>query len=263
MAGARQAAEDRAKGYYELMDVQYARSVSQKTWLAAKAYGWATMVTEDLKRHDSPILFYEKQRLMYAGHFCAKKYSEALSEMNLLNGYYDSHQDFASDSRYAEVAMHKLDCFMHLHEHEEGRKCAEMCQKYFWPGSQSWHNFMELYFLLSMLTAEYTKAAAIVSEAESDPNFAILKDFHKEKWRLYKDYLNYANGIWETGKTFGVIKFLNNYETLTKDKSGHNAAIYILAWCMQVRYNKSGATGSREALKKYRMRHLAESQTIG
>ena len=258
----RMAAEDRAKGYYELMDVHYAKSISQKPWLAEKAFEWANLVEKDLKQHDSHILNYEKFKLMYAGHHCAKEYKEAVADMEALKAYMDNHKDFASDTRYAEIALHKLDCFMHLKEYWDGRECADMCLKYFWPGSANRLYFMELYFLFTMLTGEYNLAGGIISEARKDPYFEGLENIHKEKWLLYNAYYEYATKTSDINKKFSVVRFINDYGTLAHDKSGHNAAIYIMAWCMQVRSNVGAITGSADALRKYRSRYLGQSQNI-
>ena len=255
-----QTAENKAMEYYELMEVQFAKSVSQKPWLAEKAFGWAKLVGQDMESFDSPVLYYEKQRLMYAGHHCAKAYRSAIAEMETLEGYYTKHQEFAGDTRYAEIAYHKMNCYMHLKDYTAGQNCARACLASFWIGSSNRLFFMELYFMFAMQAAEYEKAKKIISDAKAESGYKKLSKVHKQVWQLHKTYQEYATGMQSNAKPFDAKIFIGDYKALTDDKRGHNAAIYIMAWAMQVRYSKATVTGSREALKKYRARYLSENQ---
>lgn len=256
-----QAAENRAKGYYELIEVEFALSISQKPWMAEKAFEWAKLVEQDLKRFDSPVLQYEKYRILHAGHHCAKEYEKAIKDMEALEAYYLKHPQYAGNTRYAEIALRKLNCYMHLKDYEEGQKCAQACLESFWIGSSNRLFFMEVYFMFAMQAAEYGNAFKIINGTKNDAGFQKLSIAHQKKWQLYQIYYEYAANAWSGKKLFSSKKFFSDYTGLVDDKSGYNAAIYIIAWCMQLRYgDPAELTGKAEAFKKYRGRYLKEIQ---
>jgi len=254
-----QAAESRAKGYYELIEVQFALSISQKPWLAEKAFASAKLVKKDLERYDSPVLEYEKYRILYAGHHCAKDYKKAIADMEALEDYYAKHPQFAGSTRYAEIALRKLNCYMHLKDYAAGLACAQACLASFWIGSSNRIFFMEVYFMFAMQAAEYDESIKIINNAKSESGFHKLDETHKKKWQLYKIYYDYVTDTLSGEKSFNLKKFLGDYGNLADDKSGYNAAVYIMGWCLQLRYGEPAElTGKAEAFKKYRARYLKE-----
>src|SRR6185437_12118493 len=99
----------------------------------------------------------------------------------------------------------------------------------------------------------------IILNAEKEPGYEELDTVHQEKWRLYKTYNEFATGTWHGKKPFRPERFFRDFSKITDDKSGHNAAIYIIAWCLQISCgNPVELTGKGEAFKKYRDRYLKQ-----
>lgn len=253
----RQAAETKAVFCFEKVQVHFAKSISQKPWLADKAFEMAGTVAKDLEQFDSPVLEYEHDRLMYAGHHLKKEYRKAISYMDRLEKYYEMHPDFAGDTRHAEIALYKLNCYMHLKDYAEGQKCVNYCMTSFWVGSSNRLFFMSLYFMFAMQAGEYAKALQIIREAENLPGFKKLDKLQRDKWKLYEVYYEYATNTRKRGEMFDYKKFIRSFTGFADDKSGYHASVYILAWCLHLRYGDPvSITGTSEALKKYRARYL-------
>ncbi len=250
-------AEDKANRYMELIEVPFGRSISQKPELAQVAFDYVKKIEKDIEKHDSYTLQYYKHRIEAAGHENAKEYRKCIKSWNAWKTYLELNPDYASDTRYGEVAIHKLNYYMHLHQYSSGRRCAEQCLKHFWPGNTTRLVFMEPYFLFNMQTGQYTKAAEIYADTKKDKHFVELHDTNKEKWVIFNAYNIYALNEKSAIRKFDLKGFSKDTKVFSPDKKGFNAAKIIIGCCMLLRKgNTTGLIDLRWALKEYRLRYL-------
>lgn len=251
------AAEEKAKMCLEKINVHFGRSISQKPELSAEALGYVKEIKKDIAVHESFILQYHMLKLEALGYQMAYNYVKSLEKWSELENYIRKNPDFASDTRYAEIALHRMGCYMHLREYNHGKQCAETCMRYFWPGSSNRLIFMEYYYLLAMQCGEYKNAGGILDETDRDRRLNDMPETSREKWKLFRAYYFYVNGLQKNNRSFNISKFMNEFSVLNMDKRGINIAILILKWCMLIRMGEFDKLYEIAIpLKEYKLRNL-------
>jgi len=141
--------------------------------------------------------------------------------------YLDDNPQFRQDSRYAEMALFKMDACLHLQDYVRGREYASVCISYFRKGYPNWFVFMECYFLLCLQTRNYEASIAVFREVTKHAKFRNVNPERKEKWKLFEAYLNFVVPAGLADKNFRLYKFVNEVPIYNRDKKGYNVSILI------------------------------------
>jgi len=250
-------AEENAKTSMEGLNILFGKSIGQKPELTEVALKYMHGIKRDIRTNDGYVLQYNKRKIEAIAYQIGQNYQKSLLIWSGLENYLNKNPDFASDTKYAEIAVQQMDCYMHLQEYDKGKKCAETCQKYFWPGSSNRLIFMEFYFLLTIQSGEYEMANRILEEAIHDKYLQNMSVMHQKKWRLFKAYLIYVLEPKDQDHSFDTDEFLNEFLVFKMDKRGYNVALLILNWCMLLRNGDfTKLITITNALKEYRLRNL-------
>jgi len=250
-------AEEKAKEYMEKINVHFIKSVAQRPELAETAFEYAREIEKQISKHDSYVLQYHKRKLEALGYHIGCRFAEAINTWDDLETYLKANPDFVSDTRLAEIAINKMDCYMQLVKHKAAWKYADTCEKYFWPGSSNWYIFMEYYFQLAMHAGEYEKSAAIMAAVATGRHQENMRNTSREKWKIFSAYNSYASVLQIKGDKFNIKEFLKNFPVFSQDKKGYNVSILIIQWCILLRMGTHGKLYDiAETLKKYQLRYL-------
>jgi|GEM_PF-563091 len=141
--------------------------------------------------------------------------------------YIDANPQFRQNSRYAEMALFKMDACLHLQDYRKGQEYASVCLRYFNRGYPNWFVFMEYFFLLCLQTRNYESSIKIFRDVTSHAKFRNLTPERKEKWKLFEAYLNFAVPLELADPDFKLYKFINEVPIYNKDKKGYNVSILI------------------------------------
>lgn len=141
--------------------------------------------------------------------------------------YLSANPQFYQNSRYAEMALFKMDACLHLQNYEKGKEYAEVCIGYFNKGFHNWFVFMEYFFLLSLQTRNYEQALKIFREVTKHPKFKNVAPERREKWKLFEAYMNFGVPAELADSEYKLYKFINEVPIFNRDKKGYNLSIMI------------------------------------
>ena len=252
-------AEEHAKALLDEIITPYGKSIAQKPELAGKAMKYVRKISEMSQQNESYIMQRCRHKLLAIAYQIDHKYRESIDVWGEFKKYLDTNQKFASDTRYAEIAIQQMDCYMHLGAYDEGHRCAQEAKKYFWTRDSFWFTFMEFYFLLCMQSGKYQEAGNILEEAMQEKLLDTISEISQTKWQLFTGYYLYAIADHDSLKHFNLNEYLSRHLVLTHDKRGYNVSFMILNWCMLLRKgNITKLMDIANAIKEYRLRNLQE-----
>ncbi|MCB0554122.1 MAG: hypothetical protein KDD02_11265 [Phaeodactylibacter sp.] len=164
----------------------------------------------------------------------------------------------------------KMACYLQLRQFEKGKETAEFCLDLMEEGSYNWFKYLELYFILSMHTAQYRQAYLVFVQASGHSRFKFLPENVRELWRIYEAYVHYLKvlGEFKPGRKdprlnkFRLGRFLNQTTIYSKDKEGLNISILvvqILFFILKKDYGKAG--DHIQAIEQYCQRYLKKGET--
>ena len=111
-----------------------------------------------------------------------------------------------------------------------------------------------------MHTKNYKEAEALLNMAIGSDRFNSLAISMQEKWKLFEAYLLFIYSETNVQHVFRIMKFVNEVETLAKDKGGMNPAI-LIAQLLHImkKGNWDDAMTRSESLRVYASRNLKPS----
>ena len=231
-------AENLAEKYYQEIVATYAKSKSNKPKVKKLAERYTKALAEDVKRFDSTKLALNYYRIKTLFHQFADDYQAAIEVTEQLETYVAKAPQFHPKTRPEELAIQKMNFYVHLKNFEQGEIHAQQSLTLLKPGSANWFTFQEYHFLLAMHTGQYLKAAETFSSVVDQAGFRLLSEVKKERWKTFQAYLHYIyktkkireiRSIIQNAKTsFKLSDYLNDFPAFDKQRRGLNIAILTI-----------------------------------
>ncbi len=258
-------AENTSDELYRRLIIKFIKSEAMKPELVPIAKQYAKQLKALCRKNDSFVLHFNMYRVWFWSYRIAGNYRSTLRVCEKAEQYMEENPLFSQKIKSAELALIKMNCFMHLQDNKNGFINAEKCDHLFDEDSINRLLFLEYYFLLAMHTGKYVQAVDIFNRAVQHPKYS--EDFpkHLEKWRIFEAFLNYIStseqnvpiALYPKKKKFNLPKFLNELPIYSKDKRGFNVLILIIQVLFLLEKQEYVKIIDRtEALKTYRSRYL-------
>ena len=197
---------------------------TQSKKLLRKNYEKALQIYKSNRSHVIVLHYYRIAiRYFQSQHLFIK----AIALCKECNQYLEQNPHLYQRARAGEFALYEMDSCLRLQQYEMGMACAERCIRHFTPYHSPWLVFNEQYFLLAMRTGNYLKALDIFYLVTSSYRFKKLAQVKIELWKIYEAWLNFSLPDSLPKKQFNLFRFLNEVETVSKDKSGYKFSIII------------------------------------
>ena len=227
---------------------------SQSKKLLRKSYDKASRINRSNRSHVIVLHYYRIAiRYFQSQHL----YNKAISLCKECNQYLEKNPHLYQRSRAGEFALYEMESCLRLQQYEKGMACAERCMRHFTPYHSPWLVFNEQYFLLAMRTGNYFKALDIFYIVTSSYRFKKLAQVKIELWKIYEAWLNFSLPDSLPKKQFNLFRFLNEVETVRKDKSGYNFSIIIAQLLLLINIQEKEKLFELEAaFRLYLNRHI-------
>jgi tetratricopeptide (TPR) repeat protein len=105
--------------------------------------------------------------------------------------YVAEHPHYYQEGKVAAFYLKKMTAYLHLRDFKNGKLCVEKALKEFEDGQEIWFTILEYSLLLSLHTAHYLNALAILNLAVNHPKFKKLKVDQLDKWAVYHAYVDF------------------------------------------------------------------------
>lgn len=227
-------AENISDRYYQELVAMYAKSKSNRPKVRRMAEKYYKSLQEDFKKYESTKLSLNYFKIKTMFHQFSDDYASAIEVTEQAEAYVKNNPKFHPASRLEDLAIQKMNFYLHLKNFEAGDAYAKKRITIFEEASANWYSFQEYYLLLSMHTENYLKAAEIFQSVVDQPSFRLLSDNKKERWKVFQAYLHF---IYKTHKikeirpaiqnaktNFRVNEFLLEKPIFAKEKRGLNIA---------------------------------------
>ncbi len=137
---------------------------------------------------------------------------------NKMEDYITNFPQYEQDDKMVLFQLKKMSAYLKLKDFESSKKNTEKNGKYFIEGTNSWFQFMELYYLTALHSENFTNAFAIFTKISSSTKFKKASRILRDKWRIYEYYLFYLlentnnslNGIYQNRANQLFLKLLND-----------------------------------------------------
>ena len=187
-----------------------------------------------------------------------RNYRLLVNTANRLEKVMTQNPVFSHKGGFGETALFKMSGYMYLKDYSNGKKFGEKGLTLFIEGRNNWFVFNEHYFLLAMHTANYFDAELILQKVTSHEKFQLLKTEDGEKWKLFEAYLLFIYNGNSQQNEFRILKFVNEVQTIAKDKGGINPAILIIQLLHMIKKGDwDNALNRSESLRVYVSRNLS------
>ena len=186
-------------------------------------------------RFRSHILRLNTYRIGIRYHEYMQDFAGMITVCESCETYLRTNPQFEQNSRYAEMALFKMDACLHLKDYKKGQEHASVCSRYFTRGYPNWFVFMEYFFLLCLQTRNYEASIHVFNEVTRHAKFRNVNPERKEKWKLFEAYLNFAVPKEMSDGDFKLYKFVNELPIYNRDKRGYNLSIMIAQFMLLLR----------------------------
>ncbi len=133
--------------------------------------------------------------------------------------------------------------------------------------SMQWFHYVEWYFLLCVQARNFNLAQELYETAINSRRINLTNYHNKEKWRIYKAYIDYAQLHTAQGRSIGqditirttedLDNFVRELPTYSKDKRGFYVSIIIVQILFLLEWgNIDGIIDRIESIKRYIGRYL-------
>lgn len=259
-------AENLSDRYYQELIALYAKSKANRTKVRKLADKYHKALHEDFKKFNSTKLSLNYFRIKTMYHQFSDDYRAAIEVTEQAEAYVKQAPKFHPISRVEELAIQKMNFYLHLKDFESSETYAKKSLAFFEEGSANWYTFQEYYLLLAMHTGQYLKAAEVFQQVVEQSSFRLLSDVKKERWKIFQAYLHYVyktqkireiRPVIQNAKTnFRLNEFLEERPAFAKEKRGLNIAtltVQILFYLEKFETEKLDACVA--AIAKYARRY--------
>ncbi len=218
------------------------------------------------EQYASPVVMYNMYLVWAYRYGMLRDWEAMLQVIGRAEKYVESSPDFYQADKMEHFQLQKMMAYLHLADYRNGKIEAEKSLATLEEGSDSWFQFLELYFLLSMHSDNFINAAAIHSRVVTHLRFKKLPTADREKWNLFEVYLEYI--IESQGATNPALaaqkkragrstKFLNDPILYPKDQRIFTV-LYLIAQILFYleKNNHTAVTERIDRLKNYANRQL-------
>lgn len=217
-------AEVRSEELFQRVLIYFRNPRKKEEEIKSKIDSYCDALVSLSEIYESPVINYNMFMVWICRYEMFADYEAMLEVCERAEKFVEANPNYYQQDKVASIQIKKMTAFLHMRDYRMGRVSAE---KYLSElsvhdeGSDSWFNYLELYYLLSMHTQNYINAWAITSKVTEHKEFKKLNTFNREKWRLYESYTIFflrKEGLNNTAKwrrkSTGVSYFLepNNLE---------------------------------------------------
>jgi hypothetical protein len=141
-------AENISDRYYQELVAMYAKSKSNRPKVKRLAEKYYKAIQEDFKKYDSTKLSLNYFKIKTMFHQFSDDYASAIEVTEQAEAYVKKNPKFHPATRIEELAIQKMNFFLHLKNFEAGDAYAKRAITLFEEGSTNWYSFQEYYLLL-------------------------------------------------------------------------------------------------------------------
>jgi hypothetical protein len=245
-------AENLSERYYQELVAMYAKSKANRSKVRRLAEKYYKVLHEDFKKYNSVKLSLNYFKIKTMFHQFSDDYTSAIEATEAAENFVKNNPKFHPASRLEDLAIQKMNFYLHLKNFEAGENFVKKSQVLFEESSNNWYTFQEYYFLLSMHTGQYMKAAEIFHHVVEQSNFRLLSEVKKERWKTFQAYLHYIyktqklreiRPVIQNAKTnFRLNDYLNEKPDFAKERRGLNIAtltVQILFYLEKLEVDKT------------------------
>jgi hypothetical protein len=262
--------ENRAEELYTELVLKFIKSKASDEETRQKAMEYYAELKKPLAKYDSYRLHLSALLIRLMIYSSVNDYKNTLKVCNEALVFFRKKPYNASVP--IQICYYQmLICYTQMKEYKLGKEAAEQCLSYLDEGSFNWFKYQELYFMLSMHTAEYQSAYEVYRETTQHKSYQFLPPSLKEIWRIYESYLHFLVDMKRIEveekdtqfNKFRLGKFINETPIFSKDKRGMNIPILVIQIVFMIHQKKYGAAIDRiEAIQKYCSRYLVKDDTF-
>jgi hypothetical protein len=205
-----------------------------------------------LKKNNSYLIRLNYHRIAYYYYHSRNRFDTVIKTCNRFIDYLDRHPLLYQGARYAEFGLYILEACMRVQDYKNAKKFARHCAHHYIKFSSPWLQLHEYIFLLAMRSGNVTDALSIHQSITASHIYYKLPENQKERWRIYKAFLNFALTDEVTKIQFNLYRFLNEVPVSNRDKQGYNFSVLIAKIILLINFNDFGRLHDIEKeLKKY------------
>ena len=232
--------------------------------------GYANKLVALSESFESPVILFNMYLVWVYQYELKRDYESMLMVCNQAVKYIEDHPNYYQKDKLATFQLKKMAAYLHVKDYKNGKVNAEKSLRSFGSGTDTWFDFMEYYFLLSMQTGNYINAMAVFNETSNHSKYKKLRTFNREKWKIYEVYLNYflesepslsLVAEAQKRKPFRTSRFLNDPLLYPKDQRIFTVLMIIaqiLFFLDKRSYNS--VTERIDRLKSYATRQLKKEE---
>ena len=259
--------EVQAENLFDEVSSELQKTGARNTKINEKLGESISIVDDWRKKYDRFVLHKYHYYLVSAHLQMQKKFREAIVVSNEFEKLMNSNQTFYRRSIHWRIIANNLYCAVHLRDFQSGERFAKRAQELCNAGSGHWLFNIEWYILLCIQNNNLETALEQYKVAINSRRIN-LKNYHnKEKWRIYKAYIDYAmlhagreNEIEDEDtirNTEDLDNFVRELPTYSKDKRGFYVSIIIVQILFLLEWgNIDGIIDRIESIKRYIGRYL-------
>jgi hypothetical protein len=259
-------AEIRSEEFYQRVTMNYHKPEDQNQDLEEKIDVYCNALIGLSEIHDSPIIFYNMYLVWAYRYEMLNDYQNVLQICTNAEQYIEKNPRYYQDDKLATFQLKKMNAYLHLRDHNQGKVNAEKCLQSFPEGSEIWFSFMQYYLLLAIHSENYINALAIFKRATNNAKFRKLTTEETDLWDLFDVFLNYiveAKGQdspilkAQRNKNFKLTKFLSESVLYPKEQRVLSVLSLIGQVLFLIEKNSYAAATERiDRLKNYANRQL-------
>jgi hypothetical protein len=233
-------------------------------WYINPSYRRLTSATSSLveklaikyRTHDLYSMHY---RTRIYDHYAAHDYTALLNTCSKYHSYLKNHKHLQQDSRWAEIAIHRMNGFISLGNYSTGIRMANENRKYMRPENPNWFSYLENYFQLLMNAGEYMKAKQLYGEVVRSTHKKNMTPQQVDVWKVFLAYVQLALHSSGMISRFKPRQHFSVLTTCKSDKAGLNFLIEAgMIMYMLIQANRSDIDKHGERFKKYVKRHIVK-----
>ena len=216
--------------------------------------------------YESPVILYNMYLVWTYRYEMLLDYPAMLEVCARAEQYIEEHPRNYRAEMLATFQLKKMTAYLHLQSFDPGQADAEKCLATFQQGSETWFDFLEMYFLLAVHTKRYVNAVAIYHRATGNNRFKHLPHAVRERWKVYdvaQHYLIELRGaenpilLEQRKKAFRLNRFLTEPLLYPKDQRILTLQMTIFQMLFLLQRRKLTQAGERvDRLKSFANRQL-------